>query len=168
MTLPGTLLRSLAGIVDEPHVLTGDATSGFAVDWTGRFRGHTPAVVRPGDTAEVAAVLAFGCVRGDLLASGVAQVPQVAFQVDEGHGGPLASGGGAGYERAEVVDQLADGLFGLRVAGCAAAGGRELAEQPQQQERLVRRTLLVDRCCRKPTSLASRSSRVRRWSSGAR
>ena len=57
-TLPGALLRSLAGIVGEPHVLTGDATAGFAVDWTGRFRGHTPAVVRPGDTAEVAAVLA--------------------------------------------------------------------------------------------------------------
>ena len=58
MTLPGTLLRSLAGIVGEPHVLTGDATAGFAVDSTGRFRGHTRAVVRPRDTAEVAAVLA--------------------------------------------------------------------------------------------------------------
>src|SRR6266567_1994040 len=58
MTLPGALLRSLAGIVGEPHVLTGDATAGFAVDWTGRFQGHTPAVVRPRDTAEVAAVLA--------------------------------------------------------------------------------------------------------------
>jgi FAD/FMN-containing dehydrogenase/quercetin dioxygenase-like cupin family protein len=53
-----TLLRSLAGIVGEPHVLTGDATAGYAVDWTGRFAGHTPAVVRPRDTAEVAAVLA--------------------------------------------------------------------------------------------------------------
>jgi len=58
MTLPGTLLTSLAAIVGEPHVLTGDATAGFAVDWTGRFQGHTPAVVRPRDTAEVAAVLA--------------------------------------------------------------------------------------------------------------
>ena len=53
-----TLLRSLAGIVGEPHVLTGDATAGYAVDWTGRFRGQTPVVVRPRDTAEVAAVLA--------------------------------------------------------------------------------------------------------------
>ena len=58
MTPPSTLLRSLAAIVGEPHVLTGDATAGFAVDWTGRFRGDTPAVVRPRDTAEVAAVLA--------------------------------------------------------------------------------------------------------------
>ena len=84
---------------------------------------------------------ALGSVRADLLASGVAQVPKFAFQVDEGHGGPLASGGGAGHGRAEVVDQLADGLFGLLVAGCAAAGGCELAEQPQQQERLVRHPL---------------------------
>ena len=58
MTLPPAVLRSLAAIVGEPHVLTGDATAGFAVDWTGRFRGRTPAVVRPRDTAEVAAVLA--------------------------------------------------------------------------------------------------------------
>ena len=57
VTLPSTLLRSLAAIVGESHVLTGDATAGFAVDWTGRFRGCTPAVVRPGDTAEVVAVL---------------------------------------------------------------------------------------------------------------
>src|SRR5438132_12666194 len=58
MTLPGALLRSLAGVVGEQHVLTGDATAGFAVDWTGRFRGRTPATVRPKNTAEVAAVLA--------------------------------------------------------------------------------------------------------------
>ena len=35
-----------------------------------------------------------GHVRAYLLASGIPQVPQVAFQVDEGHGGPLAGGGG--------------------------------------------------------------------------
>ena len=70
MTLPGALLRSLAGIVGEPHVLTGDATAAFAMDWTGRFAGHTPAVVRPGDTAEVAAVLAL------CTGAGVPVVPQ--------------------------------------------------------------------------------------------
>ena len=75
---------------------------------------------------------AFGSVRADFFTGGVAQVPQVAFQVDEGHGGPLAGGGGTGHGRAEVVDQLADGLFCLLLAGCAAAGGCELAEQPQQ------------------------------------
>src|SRR5690348_7104248 len=83
MTLPGALLRSLAGIVGEPHVLTGDAAAGFAVDWTGRFRGQTPAVVRPGDTAEVAAVLAL------CTGAGVPVVPQGGNTGLVGGGVPL-------------------------------------------------------------------------------
>ena len=66
MTLPGAVLRSLAGIVGEPHVLTGDAAAGYAVDWTGRFQGQTPVVVRSRDTAEVAAVLALCTDAGTL------------------------------------------------------------------------------------------------------
>ncbi|MGH3177891.1 MAG: FAD-binding oxidoreductase [Streptosporangiaceae bacterium] len=83
MALPGTLLRALAGIVGEPHVLTGDATAGYAVDWTGRFRGHTPAVVRPRDTAEVAAVLAL-CTE-----AGLPVVPQGGNTGLVGGGVPL-------------------------------------------------------------------------------
>ena len=45
-------------MIGEAHVLTGDATAGYTVDWTGRFRGHAPAVLRPADTAEVVGVLA--------------------------------------------------------------------------------------------------------------
>jgi FAD/FMN-containing dehydrogenase len=56
--LPANLVRELAAVVGEAHVLTGDGAAGYAVDWTGGFRGHTPAVVRPRDTADVAAVLA--------------------------------------------------------------------------------------------------------------
>jgi FAD/FMN-containing dehydrogenase len=70
MTLPGSLIRALAGIVGERHVVTGDAAAGFATDWTGRFRGEAPACVRPRDTAEVAAVLAL-CTE-----AGLAVVPQ--------------------------------------------------------------------------------------------
>ena len=77
------MLRSLAAIVGEPHVLTGDATAGFAVDWTGRFRGHTPAVVRPRDTAEVAAVLAL-CTD-----AGIPVVPQGGNTGLVGGGVPL-------------------------------------------------------------------------------
>jgi hypothetical protein len=58
--------------------------------------------------------------------------------VDERHGGSLPGRRGGGHGRPEVVDQLADGLFGLLVTGFAAGGRRELAEQPQQQERLMR------------------------------
>jgi FAD/FMN-containing dehydrogenase len=83
MTLPSTLLRSLAAIVGEPHVLTSDATAGFAVDWTGRFQGHTPAVVRPRDTAEVAAVLAL------CTGAGVPVVPQGGNTGLVGGGVPL-------------------------------------------------------------------------------
>ena len=56
--LPGYLLREFASVVGEAHVLTGDATAGYAVDWTGGFHGQTPAVLRPGSTAEVASLLA--------------------------------------------------------------------------------------------------------------
>ena len=55
--MTAALLEALAGVVGPTQVLTGDATAGFAVDWTGRFQGHTPAVIRPGSTDEVAAVL---------------------------------------------------------------------------------------------------------------
>jgi FAD/FMN-containing dehydrogenase len=64
------LIASLAGIVGPQHVLTGDAAAGYAVDWTGRFRGRAAAVVRPRDTGEVAAVLAL------CSAAGAAVVPQ--------------------------------------------------------------------------------------------
>ncbi|MBW8827320.1 MAG: FAD-binding oxidoreductase [Acidobacteria bacterium] len=52
------LLDQLREIVGAAHVLTdADARAGYEVDWTGRFRGVSPAVVRPGSTAEVAAVV---------------------------------------------------------------------------------------------------------------
>ena len=56
--LPDSFRKALAAIVGEQQVLAGDAAAGFSVDWTGRFQGRALAVVRPRDTAEVAAVLA--------------------------------------------------------------------------------------------------------------
>lgn len=51
--------RALQDAVGPAHVLTDPSvTAGFATDWTGRFVGATPAVVRPGTVAEVAAVVA--------------------------------------------------------------------------------------------------------------
>jgi FAD/FMN-containing dehydrogenase len=55
--LPPALLRDLTAVVGPRHVLTGDAAAGYAVDWTGRFRGDPPAVLRPRDTEQVAALL---------------------------------------------------------------------------------------------------------------
>lgn len=52
------LLADLRSIVGETHLLTdADVRAGYELDWTGRFRGVTPAVVRPGTTEEVAAVV---------------------------------------------------------------------------------------------------------------
>ncbi|MGH2685273.1 MAG: FAD-binding oxidoreductase, partial [Actinomycetota bacterium] len=56
---PGSAQRTdLETIVGAEHVLTEpDLRAGYEVDWTGRFKGSTPAVVRPGSTDEVAAVV---------------------------------------------------------------------------------------------------------------
>ncbi|MEP7022897.1 MAG: FAD-binding oxidoreductase [Actinomycetota bacterium] len=81
--LPGALLRDLAVVVGGAHVLTGDAAAGYVTDWTGRFQGSTPAVLRPADTAQTAAVLAL-CRQ-----AGVAVVPQGGNTGLVGGGVPL-------------------------------------------------------------------------------
>lgn len=65
------MLRELSDVVGPDHVITdADRRASYEVDWTGRFRGVTPAVVRPADTGQVAGVLAV-CRR-----HGVPVVPQ--------------------------------------------------------------------------------------------
>jgi FAD/FMN-containing dehydrogenase len=52
------VIGRLGTVVGPAHVLTDpEVTAGHAVDWTGRFRGSTRAVVRPASTDEVAGVL---------------------------------------------------------------------------------------------------------------
>ncbi|MGI9604311.1 MAG: FAD-binding oxidoreductase [Acidimicrobiales bacterium] len=52
---------SLEEIVGPRHVIRdADRLATATVDWTGRFRGAADAIVRPSDTAEVAAVVAWG------------------------------------------------------------------------------------------------------------
>jgi FAD/FMN-containing dehydrogenase len=56
MTQP--LTEQLAAIVGAGHVSTdSDVLAGRSVDYTGRYRGHASALVRPGSSDEVAAVL---------------------------------------------------------------------------------------------------------------
>ena len=58
-------------VVGDAHVLVDRAvTASYVTDWTRRFTGTTPAVVRPGSTDEVAAVVALARVHA------VALVPQ--------------------------------------------------------------------------------------------
>ena len=66
-----TLLASLAAIVGANQVLSGAADlAPYLTDWRGRYRGAARCVVRPGTTAEVAAVVK-ACV-----AAGAPLVPQ--------------------------------------------------------------------------------------------
>ena len=65
------IIERLRRVVGDAHVLTDPALrAGHEVDWTGRFRGSTPAVVRPGSVEEVADVVR-ACAE-----EGVAVVPQ--------------------------------------------------------------------------------------------
>jgi FAD/FMN-containing dehydrogenase len=52
------LAIELRKIVGHDHVLSeNDLTAGYSVDWTGRFVGSTPIVVRPSNTEETASVV---------------------------------------------------------------------------------------------------------------
>src|SRR5881409_2954285 len=64
------LLNQLRNAVGDGHVLTDGDLSAWEVDWRKRYHGKALAVVRPGSTAEVAAVVK-ACA-----AHGVALVPQ--------------------------------------------------------------------------------------------
>lgn len=63
------LLDDLASVVGPAQVLQGAAMRRYADDWMGKYHGAPLAVVRPADTAQVAA-----CVRL-AAAAGVAVVP---------------------------------------------------------------------------------------------
>src|SRR3954463_3611749 len=86
------LLRTLRAVVGDRNVVTdADVVAPYVVDWTGRFRGTTPAVVRPGTVDEVASVVA-ACDD-----AGVAVVPQ---------GGNTGLVGGGVPLRGEIVLSL--------------------------------------------------------------
>jgi FAD/FMN-containing dehydrogenase len=58
MNASSEVIAALRDAVGATHVRTDpDLVAANVVDWTGRFRGATPAVARPGTVAEVAAVL---------------------------------------------------------------------------------------------------------------
>ena len=62
----------LGEIVGSDHVVVEpEVMASYAIDWTGRFRGHPRAVVRPGDGHEVAAVVALCKEAGVALPQGV-------------------------------------------------------------------------------------------------
>jgi FAD/FMN-containing dehydrogenase len=52
-----TVIDRLTGVLGTANVLTGAQTARYGTEWTGKYRWQPLAVLRPGNTAEVAAVL---------------------------------------------------------------------------------------------------------------
>jgi FAD/FMN-containing dehydrogenase len=84
--MTAALIGSLRAAVGDAHVLTQDDLSAWELDWRKRWRGKALAVVRPGGTDEVAAVVR-ACA-----AHGTALVPQGGNTGLVGGGVPDASG----------------------------------------------------------------------------
>ncbi len=79
------LLQQLRETVGSRHVVVDpELMASYGIDWTGRFRGHPSAVIRPRDSSEVAGVVAL-CKE-----AGVALVPQGGNTGLVGGGVPLA------------------------------------------------------------------------------
>jgi FAD/FMN-containing dehydrogenase len=84
--LSGDLIESLRDLVGTAQVLTDGDLTAYELDWRKRWRGRALAVVRPGSTDEVAAVVR-ACA-----AAGVTIVPQGGNTGLVGAGVPDASG----------------------------------------------------------------------------
>jgi FAD/FMN-containing dehydrogenase len=122
-------VTALADVVGPSHVLTEpDLTASYERDWTGRFAGRAAAVVRPGSTAEVAAVLA------RLHEAGRPVVPQGGNTGLVGGGVPLHGEVVLSLRRLATVDpvdvaagQVTAGAGATLAAVDAAAAGAGLA-----------------------------------------
>ncbi len=90
-TLPApALLDALTAIVGPSGLLTDAAdTAAYCVDWRGLYQGRTPAVVRPGSTAELAAVVRLCAARGVALVPQGGNTSMVAGATPDEGGGQL-------------------------------------------------------------------------------
>ena len=158
MMLSTRLLQQFREIVGIEHVVVEpEVMASYAIDWTGRFRGQSMAVVRPGDGAEVAAVVAL------CKDAGVALVPQGGNTGLVGGGVPLAGEVVLSMRRlagVTDVDPLAGQLSvgaGTTVADVQAAAPAGWAEpagwagEPDRGDSALRRARPV-RCFSAPVS----------------
>ncbi|MCY3893498.1 MAG: FAD-binding oxidoreductase [Acidimicrobiaceae bacterium] len=97
------LIDELTGIVGAAHVLQDpEMTAGYSIDWTRRFAGATPLVIRPGDTAETAAVMS------SLAAARVPVVPQGGNTGLVGGSVPLAGEAVLSTRRLNICEPVDD------------------------------------------------------------
>ena len=120
------ILQALRSIVGAPHVLTDGDLSAWELDWRKRLRGKALAVVRPGNTAEVAAVVK-ACA-----AAGISLVPQGGNTGLVGGSTPDTSGRQIvlSLQRMNAVRSIDTANLTLTVeAGCILQTLQERAEQ---------------------------------------
>ncbi|GAB1459825.1 FAD-binding oxidoreductase [Thauera sp.] len=145
----------LRAIVGAAHVLETEADMApFLSDWRGRYHGRARAVVRPRDTAEVAAVVA-ACAQ-----VGVAMVPQGGNTGLCGGATPLADGAAvvislARMNRVRALDPDNDTL--TVEAGCTLAAVQEAA---QAAGRLFPLSLASEGSCRIGGNLSTNAGGV--------
>ncbi len=117
------LVPALVDVVGAPNVVTDpEVTASYAVDWTGRYRGSTPVVVRPGSTAEVVEVV-HRC-----RSHAAALVPQGGNTGMVGGGVPLAGEVVCSLRRLDAVTEV-DAVAGQLTApsGVTLAGVQQAA-----------------------------------------
>jgi FAD/FMN-containing dehydrogenase len=107
------LLAGLRSIVGDEVVTDPDVIRSYATDWTGRFVGHSAAVVRPGSTEEVAAIIAICRELGASL------VPQGGNTGLVGGGVPLSGEVVLSLRRLDSIETV-DPLAGQVTAGAGA------------------------------------------------
>jgi FAD/FMN-containing dehydrogenase len=120
------ILDALRAIVGDAHVLTGGDLSAWELDWRKRARGKALAVVRPADTAQVAAVVR-ACA-----AAGVSMVPQGGNTGLVGGSTPDASGRQVvlSLQRMNAVRAIDSANLTLTVeAGCILQTLQDTAEK---------------------------------------
>jgi FAD/FMN-containing dehydrogenase len=145
----------LRAIVGAANVLEAEADMApFLSDWRGRYHGRARAVVRPRDTAEVAAVVA-ACAQ-----AGVAMVPQGGNTGLCGGATPLADGAAVvislvRLNRIRALDADNDTL--TVEAGCTLAAVQEAA---QAAGRLFPLSLASEGSCRIGGNLSTNAGGV--------
>lgn len=114
MTAIDELAAACARVVGEGHVLReADLRAGYETDWTRRYHGEAPFVVRPASTGQVAAVLRL-CSE-----AGVGVVPQGGNTGLVGGGVPRGGEVVLSLTRLNAVEPV-DGTAGEATAGAGA------------------------------------------------
>ncbi|MCR0983253.1 FAD-binding oxidoreductase [Roseomonas populi] len=136
------LVEALAAIVGRQHVVApGEDQEPYVVDWRGRYHGRAAAVVKPADTAQVAAVVRLCAERG------VTIVPQGGNTGMCGAATPDASGQAVvvrldRLNRVRAISALANSI--TVEAGCIL---QTIQEEAEKVDRLFPLSLGAEGSC---------------------